>query len=116
MNLLPCSVSGGTAWIGDSRIALSPQARAALDGASGSVTLGIRPEFVECVAEPQADTLAATVATVRNLGTHYLADFKVGENMIAAKTRHLSASEGSPVWLRFPPERTLYYINDKRVA
>lgn len=116
MNLLPCSVSDGTAWIGDSRIVLSPQARAALDGASGSVTLGIRPEFVECMAEPQADTLAATVATVRNLGTHYLADFKVGENMIAAKTRHLSASEGSPAWLRFPPERTLYYLNDKRVA
>lgn len=116
MNLLPCSVNDGAAWIGDSRIALSQQARGALNGVSGSVTLGIRPEFVECASEPQADTLAATVAAVRNLGTHYLADFKVGANTIAAKTRQLSVPEGSRIWLRFPPERTLYYINDKRVA
>jgi glycerol transport system ATP-binding protein len=116
MNLLPCSVSDGAAWIGDSRIALSQHARAALNGASGSITLGIRPEFVECASEPQADTLAATVTTVRNLGTHYLADFKIGANTIAAKTRYLSAPEGSRLWLRFPPERTLYYLNDKRVA
>jgi glycerol transport system ATP-binding protein len=116
MNLLPCSVSDGAAWIGDNRIALSPQARDALDGASGSITLGIRPEFVEHALQPQADMLAATVTAVRNLGTHYLVDFRLGANTIAAKMRYLSVSEGSRLWLRFPPERTLYYVNDKRVA
>jgi glycerol transport system ATP-binding protein len=116
MNLLPCSVRDGAAQIGDSEIALSPQAAAALAGASGNITLGIRPEFVECVTKPQAHAVAASVVAVRNLGTHYLAEFKVGAKLIAAKTRHLSAATGSQVWLRFPPERTLYYINDKRVA
>jgi glycerol transport system ATP-binding protein len=116
MNLLPCSIHDGAAQIGESRIALSPQAKAALDRASGTVTLGIRPEFVECVFEPQADAVAASVTAVRNLGTHYLAEFKVGANTVAAKMAHLSAAPGSQVWLRLPPERTLYYINDKRVA
>jgi glycerol transport system ATP-binding protein len=116
MNLLPCSVRDGTVQIGDSAIALPPAARAALDQASGKATLGIRPEFIECLFEPHTDTVAASVSAVRNLGTHHLAEFKVGANTIAVKTPHLSAIAGSRVWLRFPPERTLYYINDKRVA
>jgi glycerol transport system ATP-binding protein len=116
MNLLPCIVRDGAAQIGDSRIALSPQAAGALAGASGNITLGIRPEFVECVAQPQADAVTASVSAVRNLGTHYLAEFKVGANLIAAKTRDLPAVAGSQAWLRFPQERTLYYLNNKRVA
>jgi glycerol transport system ATP-binding protein len=120
MNLLPCAVHDGAAQIGGSRIALPPQAAAALAGAAGSITLGIRPEFVECLMhpplQPQADAVTASVAAVRNLGTHYLAEFKVGANIIAAKTRHQPAAAGNQAWLRFPPERTLYYLNDKRVA
>jgi glycerol transport system ATP-binding protein len=116
MNLLPCSIRDGAAQIGESRIGLSPQAKAALERAAGTVTLGIRPEFVECVFEPQAYAVAASVATVRNLGTHCLAEFKVGANTVAAKMSRLSAAAGSQVWLRLPPERTLYYVNDKRVA
>jgi glycerol transport system ATP-binding protein len=116
MNLLPCSIAGGAAVVDGKRIPLSPQTAAALQGAEGSVTLGIRPEFVECEFEPQADAVAATVTAVRNLGTHYLAEFKLGERTVSAKIRQLDAAAGDPAWLRLPPERTLYYVNDKRVA
>jgi glycerol transport system ATP-binding protein len=116
MNLLPCAIRDGAAQIGDSSIALSPQAKAALAGASGNVTLGIRPEFVECVSERQAGAVAAAITAVRNLGTHYLAEFQVGANTIAAKMARLPMATGGQAWLRLPPERTLYYINDKRVA
>ena len=50
------------------------------------------------------------------MGTHYLGEFKLGERTVAAKLRNLSATPGSAVWLRFPAERTLFYVNDKRVA
>jgi glycerol transport system ATP-binding protein len=116
MNLLPCSIRDGAAHIDGSSVALSGPARAALQNAAGAATLGIRPEFVECVFEPQADAVAASVMSVRDLGTHCLAEFKLGAHTVAAKTRHLAAAIGSQVWLRFPPERTLYYVNDKRVA
>jgi len=56
------------------------------------------------------------VASVRNMGTHFLAQFKVGEHTLAAKLRSAPARAGEQVWLRFPAERTLYYVNDKRVA
>ena len=97
-------------------IPLSPKASSALNGANGKTTLGIRPEFVECEFEQQPDTTSATVPMVRNLGTHYLAEFKLGEHTLAAKLRQLSASTGEKVWLRLPTERTLFYVNDKRVA
>jgi glycerol transport system ATP-binding protein len=116
MNLLPCKIADGAAHIDGSSIALSPQAKAALQSASGKLTLGIRPEFVECEATQQADTAAATVVSVRDLGTHCLAEFRLGGHVIAAKMRALSASAGDQVWLRLPSSRTLYYVNDKRVV
>ncbi len=115
MNLLPCSVRDGVAQIDGNRIPLSPQANAVLQGASGNITLGIRPEFIECELEAQADTVAATVTSVRNLGTHYLAEFQLGGHAVFAKLRQPTAT-GDRVWLRLPAERTLYYVDDKRVA
>ncbi|WP_334186937.1 ABC transporter ATP-binding protein [Noviherbaspirillum sp.] len=118
MNLISCPVQDGVIHIDGGRLPLPPSARAAAEtsGNGGNVTLGIRPEFVECMAQPGEGTLAATVISLRNLGTHCLAEFKVGTHTVAAKMRYLAAGAGQQVWLRFPPERTLYYVNDKRVA
>lgn len=116
MNLLPCELNNGAAQIEGSRVPLSPHASDALRGANGNITLGIRPEFIECELEPQPDAAVATVTSVRNLGTHYLAEFKLGGHHVSAKLRHLTAAAGDTVWLRLPANRTLYYVNDKRVA
>jgi glycerol transport system ATP-binding protein len=116
MNLLPCTVKDGTAYIDDVAMPLSDRAKAALGQITDGVTLGIRPEFVECLPVPQADAAPAMVLSVRNMGTHYLGEFKLGKRTVSAKLRNLSATPGSTVWLRFPAERTLFYVNDKRVA
>lgn len=116
MNLLPCTIRDGKAQINDIGIPISAVAAAAVGQSTGTITLGIRPEFVECLPEPQSDAVPASVLSVRNLGTHYLAEFRLGPHTVAAKTRYLSAQAGRQVWLRFPQERTLFYVNDKRVA
>jgi glycerol transport system ATP-binding protein len=118
MNLLPCDVRDGAAWVGGHALALSGAAKAALDGAGGKVTLGVRPEFVECAAGAggAGDTVPAIVTSVRNMGTHFLAEFRLGDQRVAAKLRAIDALAGSTVRLRFPQQRTLYYVNDHRVA
>ena len=118
MNLLPCDVKDGAAWVGGHALALAGAAKAALAGATGNITLGVRPEFVECVADAGTggDTVPATVLLVRNMGTHFLAEFRLGEQRVAAKLRAIDAAAGSTVHLRFPQQRTLYYVNDHRVA
>ena len=118
MNLLPCSVQDGRTNIAGGWLPLSEPVKAALAQASGPITLGIRPEFVECLAAHQDDALQATVRNVRNMGTHFLAEFTLdhsAEHTVAAKLRTQPAAAGNVVWLRFPAERTLYYVNDKRV-
>ena len=79
-------------------------------------TLGIRPEFVECLTAPQPEALPATLHSARDFGTHTLAEFRLGPHTVAAKLRTPPAPGGGRVWLRFPPQRTLYYVDDKRVA
>lgn len=116
MNLMPVTLRDGCAYIADIAVPLSVAAQTALSGSSGSTTLGIRPEFVEYAPAQQADTVPALTVAVRNMGTHYLGEFKVGAHTVAAKLRSCSAAPGSTAWLRFPAERTLYYVNDKRVA
>jgi glycerol transport system ATP-binding protein len=50
------------------------------------------------------------------MGTHYLAEFRLGAHTVAAKLRTGAGAPGTTVWLRFPAQRTLYYVDDKRVA
>jgi glycerol transport system ATP-binding protein len=121
MNLLPCTVEGGLARIDGTQadggsLALSPRAGAALAGQGGKMTLGIRPEFVECEDTQVPESVPASVTLVRDLGTHCLAQFQLGSHTVSAKLRRMSARTGDRVWLRLPQERTLYYIDDKRVA
>jgi glycerol transport system ATP-binding protein len=118
MNLLDCTLDDGGARVAGQPLAVSAAARAALAGAQGKITLGVRPEFVECLkaGEGGEDTLDATVTAVRNMGTHYLAEFQLGGATVAAKLRAIDAVVGQAVRLRFPPQRTLFYVNDKRVA
>ncbi len=124
MNLLDCILDDGGARVAGQPLAVSAAARAALAGAQGKITLGVRPEFVECLPAGKGGAggergdlcLDATVTAVRNMGTHYLAEFRLGSATVAAKLRAIDAVAGQAVRLRFPQQRTLFYINDKRVA
>ena len=124
MNLLDCILDDGGARVAGQPLAVSAAARAALAGAQGKITLGVRPEFVECLPAGEGGAggergdlcLDATVTAVRNMGTHYLAEFRLGSATVAAKLRAIDAVAGQAVRLRFPQQRTLFYINDKRVA
>lgn len=116
MNLLPCTVSDGLARIAGHTLQLPAAVQAALAPLSGQTMLGIRPEFVECLAQRQDNSLPATVLSMRNMGTHYLAEFQLGDATLAAKLRTSAGQPGAEVWLRFPEQRTLYYVDDKRVA
>jgi glycerol transport system ATP-binding protein len=129
MNLLPCAVAGGAALIDGQRVPLPPAVQAALAASPGKTTLGIRPEFVEChlapalasasAPAPAPAMLPASVLSMRNMGTHHLGEFRLGEHAVSAKLRSgagASCKAGDSVWLRFPAERTLFYVDDHRVA
>ncbi len=116
MNLMPCEVRDGAAILDGNRLRLPDAVQARLAQEPGQTTVGIRPEFVQCLAAAQPGALPATVRSMRNMGTHFLAEFRLGSQVIAAKLAGSAGAAGSAVWLVFPPQRTLFYVNDKRVA
>ncbi len=82
-----------------------------------TLTLGIRPEFVECVPAGTSGSLPAQVIAARNMGTHWLVDCQLGEHRIAAKQRALHpVHAGDAIGVRLPDERILYYVSERRVA
>ncbi|RYE98562.1 MAG: hypothetical protein EOO78_16285, partial [Oxalobacteraceae bacterium] len=86
------------------------------EGRHQIVRPGERPEYVEVAGADEAGVIGASVVSVRNLGTHYLAEFLVGAQPVAARLQRMPGLPGAPAWLRFPAAHTLYYIDDKRVA
>ena len=116
MNLLPCDLGADGVRIAGVASPLPAPATLTLAG-GGRTTLGIRPEYVQCAATQEAGALPARVISARNMGTHWLVDCQLGGHRIAAKQRELQAvNAGDTVWLQLPADRTLYYVNDKRVA
>jgi len=115
MNLLPCSLRGDGVAINGTNIALPIPA--GLSVAEGQLTLGIRPEYVVCSPDQTENALPARVLNARNMGTHWLIEAELGNHRIACKQRALhTVNTGDAVWMKLPAERTLYYLNDRRVA
>ncbi|MFZ6649216.1 ABC transporter ATP-binding protein [Undibacterium sp. TJN25] len=117
MNLLPCTLKDGRLMLGDLPFSIPAAAAGQIAADGANITLGIRPEFVETCDAQQADALRATVTSVKNMGTHFLADFRLGQYAVAAKLATAGdLAPGGAAYLRFPQQRTLFYVNDKRVA
>ncbi|MFM7524811.1 MAG: ABC transporter ATP-binding protein [Betaproteobacteria bacterium] len=115
MNLLPCSLRDGRVLISGTDSSLP--APASLDIGAGQLTLGVRPEYVECLPTETAGALPTRVLSARNMGTHWLVEGELGGHRIASKQRtHHPTHSGDTVWMKLPADRTLYYLNDKRVA
>jgi len=115
MNLLPCSLRGDGVAINGTNIALPVPA--GLSVGEGQLTLGIRPEYVECSPNQTENALPARALNARNMGTHWLIEAELGNHRIACKQRALhTVNMGDAVWMKLPAERTLYYLNDRRVA
>ena len=75
-----------------------------------SVTLGIRAENIEVLAEaPEGDSLRANVLVVEPLGSHDLLTVRLGGEQIKVSTRpDLGVRSGQDVVLRFEQERIVW--------
>lgn len=123
MNLLPAIIdNSGDAWyasIGDSRILIPPQARAALRPfAQRKILLGLRPEdFVstENIRDGEHGIIQATVTRAESLGSALLAHLSVNgfattRPLTACLDRRAPIQEDAPTRIGVDLER-LYFFN-----
>lgn len=120
MNLLPCRLAGGAAYIGDHPVPLGAETLARAQQAAtpeSRIVLGIRPEFLGCSAEENTPSgaVAADITAVEDLGNFKIATATVGGQTVKAKLSEDATLTLGRGWLRFPPERTKLYIDDRAV-
>ena len=116
MNLLDCHLHGGVAQIGGMSLPLAYDTVKAARGASGSLKLGIRPEFVQLADQAEDGMLPATVSAVEDLGNYKIVRVKLGPEDLAIKLPEEQSVPSEQAFVGFPPRWTKIYANDRLVA
>jgi glycerol transport system ATP-binding protein len=116
MNLLDCHLHGGVAQIGGMSLPLAHDTVRAARDASGSLKLGIRPEFVQLLDEPEDGSLPVSISAVEDLGNYKIVRAKLGSEELAIKLPEERSVPSEQAYLGFPPRWTKIYADDRLVA
>jgi glycerol transport system ATP-binding protein len=111
MNLLEVSLDGDAALLNGQRIPLDARRVRAAKATSGSVKLGIRPEFLE-VADAG---IPAEIQSVEDLGNYKIVTANVASQTVKVKVPEDDSVSTGAGFLRFPPLHSYLYVNDERV-
>ena len=103
MNVLPCTLDGGTAWFDGERVATA--AVPAVAPTNGRLELGVRPEFVRF----SDDGIPVNVARVDDLGRHKVIELERGDHRIKMLAGEEDAVPSMNPRIRFDPEYTQLY-------
>jgi multiple sugar transport system ATP-binding protein len=97
-------------FVNDSlRIPLNASHLSKLSGQS-QLTMGIRPEHIQVLAEPQDGALAASIYVTELMGNETFVFLSVGENrLIARAPADFRAEVESTVWLRLATEKAHFF-------
>ncbi len=104
MNVLPAEIIDGQATFADHVLPLEGPMRANL---TGTLELGIRPEFVTLAATG----LPATVTRVADVGRHIVVEATVGTHKVSAIQNGLPPAKGDKVHLQFNAAQTRLYAD-----
>jgi len=116
MNFLDCKLQGGVAQIGGMSLPLAHETVRAARNASGSLKLGIRPEFLELKTKPEDGALPVSIEAVEDLGNYKIVRSRLGEDQLSAKLREDEPIPSDQAYLSFPPRWTKIYADDRLVT
>lgn len=113
MNLLPVEATGEGIRVGDWVLPLP----AGKTLPHGTLTLGVRPEYVTLVPPHTPGALPTQVHHIQDVGTHHMLTARLNGHTL--KTRLLSdvapPKTGDTVWMSVMGEHTCFYLNEEIV-
>ena len=114
MNFLPAHHAAGVLTVLSQPVTLAPP----LQLPTGSLQLGIRPEYLSVSTTEAAGCLLAQVRQVQDIGTYQLLTCEVGEHLVKARLspETVAPAIGSSVHLRVLDKHTCFYQNEELVA
>ncbi len=104
MNVLPCELRDGAAFLDGINIPLEGPVR---PGTTGRTEIGIRPEYVSL----GGDGIAGTVRKVLDVGRHNVVDVLIGDTRVAVITEDAAPAPGDTVHLQFRRDQTRLYAD-----
>jgi glycerol transport system ATP-binding protein len=105
MNVLPCTVDGGTAFFGGQPIRVQNPPQAALDGAR--LEIGVRPEFVALAPVG----IPVKIVKVSDAGRYRIVEAQHGDSRIKLLADEAAAVPADGACIRFDPAQTRLYAD-----
>jgi glycerol transport system ATP-binding protein len=116
MNFLSCRIEGQTAHINGAAIALDPRTAERATKSKGKMELGIRPMHLEVHATSVENTIAVPVLGVEDQGSSKIVTMTLADQTIRARLPETAPVPGQTAWLRFPPEWTRLFADERLVG
>ena len=116
MNLLDCHLHGGVAQVGGMSLPLAHDTVRAARDATGQLKLGIRPEFVQLLDQPEDGSLPAKITAVEDLGNYKIVRATLGDEALAIKLPEEQPVPSEQAYVGFPARWTKIYADDRLVA
>ncbi len=108
MNLLPCTVKGGQAFVGSAKIIAGNAGKAPK---TGKLELGVRPEFVTVAKSGTKAGLEALVVRVSDVGRYRVVETRVAGTPVKFIVGEGEAVPEGKVKLAFDPAHTQVYAD-----
>jgi glycerol transport system ATP-binding protein len=116
MNFLECKVEGGLAYVNGIAIPLD-HALAGLAGrAKGKLELGIRPMHLEVHANAVDGGIAVAVKSVEDQGNCKIVTMSIAGQIVRARVPEEQPAPGEKAWLRFPPQWTRLFADERMIG
>ena len=113
MNFLDVEAASGGVSLAGHKLKVATS----VPGQTGTLRLGIRPEYVSLASSKSANTLSASVRTVQDQGNTRVVTCEVGGQSIKMKLpREVEVPSSGSVSLALPPEKSLLYVDGNLVS
>jgi glycerol transport system ATP-binding protein len=113
MNFLACEWREGAPTLAGVRVETSSTQA---PPAGASLSIGVRPEYLELASTPGPNTVPARVAAVRDQGIQTMVQLEIGASLAWAKQRNsANALRSGTAFARLPPARCALYADERRV-
>jgi len=115
MNLLSCTINDAGAQVAGHSIPLPPGYAERARAIGGEIKLGIRPEFVQFLANATQGAVPVEIQSVEDLGNFKILTAQLGQEQLMVKISEDMDITPGVAWLAFPPERTRLYADNQAV-
>jgi glycerol transport system ATP-binding protein len=116
MNFLACTVEGNIAHFNGVSIALAQDVAELAHKAKGSLELGIRPMHLEVHNSEMTGCIPAAVTSLEDQGSSKIVTLALNGHTVRARIPEAQPAPGDKAWLRFPPEWTRLFADERLIG